>query len=89
MKNNAICSRSPYQVKVALELVDTIKSLTASAQKQLLELLYNLSVNPHPMQSYKIRGAPGLYRILSDQAYLVYRVEEKNSEVFVFSLAKP
>lgn len=79
----------PYTVKLTPELIAQIKQLATLEQKQLVELLHNLSVNPHPMQAYKIHGMQGLYRILFQAKYLVYRVEEKSSEVLLFSITKP
>ena len=80
---------SPYTVKISCALISRAKELPAREKKKFIELLRNLSVNPHPMQSYKIHGMHELYRILFNTHYVVYRVEEKTSEVLVFSLAKP
>lgn len=80
---------NPYAVKISCVLTSIIKEMPARITGQFLDLLNNLSVNPHLIQSYKIHGMQGLYRILFDTHYVVYRVEEKSSEVLVFSLAKP
>lgn len=87
--SNAKTIQSPYQVKISGELVEQVKSMVAREQKLFVDLLRNLSMNSHPMQAYKIHGMHGLYRILFEGNYLVYRVEEKSSEVLAISLAKP